>query len=1756
MTSPQKFSRRRMVNLRRAAFSAAAMMLITVPRADATDLSTVTQRVTAQLLDATPSASTVEGYMSTLQSNGSWANINYSDTSATNWAPMTHLDQLQAMAEAYSSSSSSLYQNATLATDISNAYNYWITTNPLSSNWWYNDIGSLQSLGDTMVLFSGNLSSSQLSSGLSFLSRASAAIPEYGSGQNMVDLAIVGIDQGIASNTSSTVATAFSEIGGTIAVIPADGIQYDNSFQFHGPQLYIGGYGQLYDNDVLNEAAISANTSYAITTAQQDLIINQLIDGTQWFIRGQALDVTASGRGDSRAGISTSGTSYVSAIENALSLGDYDTSQLESFLARQEAAISSGAASSTQNTLSGNRNFFDSDIMVQQRPAYYESVKISSVRTSQPETGNGEGLTNLYLADGVNQIMVTGKEYANIEPVWNWYMLPGTTIEQDGRSLTPSVQWGQTGTATYAGGVSDGTYGAEAFNYNRFDVAAKKSWYFFDNEEVALGSAITSSNTSCPVYTTLNQCLLTSTVTYETTASSTPLNLSTGTVTPTGLKWVYQGGVGYFFLTPANNATIEAVTQTGSWSLINTSQSTAPVSQNVFTLYVNHGTAVSNGSYAYIVVPGITEAGMDAYEASMPIQILRNDANVQAVQQTALDITQAAFYNGDVFSIAPGETVAANAASMVMMQRQTDVMKLSASNPQNAQMVLQVTLSNLTLSGSSSSWFDAMGSATVNFNLPGGSLAGSTVGFNLSSNGNATPTVSLSSNDGVAAYSYLVNANIALPGNTTFQTDSLTTLGFNAPLGGAATLTTTGAGTVILSGTNSYTGSTTVSGGMLIVTGNESLTTAGWNVDPTNTSACTLNFSGGSVIVVTAGSGIKIGGASANTANETLNTAGSVMNNGTLYVGRSSSLNLYSGGNWTQKGSVSGYTAVPLVFAGTATFDFNQNAGANQSMGAITFTGGDGTLQSTYGGSGNTIVTFSSLGARSTGATGNFVITSGTNGSTNEIVLSGQAAGFINQGMFFNGSSYAYVNSTAGYVRGIVYGSDAGAVTSGGTTTLASAAQQQFTGAITGQKTATFTTLKDNGNNSFTLASGATVTVNGILKSGNVSGGATISGGTAIQAASGADLVIRTDGPNDALTISSAIVADGSSSLTKSGAGTLTLSGTNTFTGGLFVNAGTLHVSAAANFGNVSSALTLGSATVEVTANNFSTGRLISLTSPTSTFQIDSGATLTASNTSSGSGSLNKTGTGELILSGANTYSGGTVLPAGTLSLDSSSTFTTGPVGIGSLTLSGGTLTDSAAVNLSNPIIVSPSTTSNVIASGSGNLTLTGAMTGSGVFENNANASNSVFMQGDISLFTGTINYVDTTGENNLTFNGSGNALNGSNAKFVLSGATSSTRGLQVDTNGTLQMGDLSGSGGLITTNAADAPTLQVGALNDSPGVFSGSITNGSGTLALTKVGTGTLSLGGASSYTGATVVSAGTLDITSAGSLTGTTSITVASGATLTDAGLITSAPNLTVNGSMTIGPSPTTGISTLNLSSISLGTSSSPGQLSVVRPAGHTNRLVLTTGSLTFPGTIGAWSGRLDLSSNDMVIHNGNLAQINDQIRQGYNPTGGGNWNNTSGIVSSAAAADTTHLTAIGVILNGSSYGSGTTLGLFDNINAVSTDVLVKYTYYGDANLDGAVDGSDYSLIDIGFHNGLTGWGNGDFNYDGIVDGSDYTLIDNAYNTQGGTLGSNPASLIADETEQIAGYSTVPEPAGILIVPVTIVGLFARRRRRNSCC
>jgi hypothetical protein len=149
----------------------------------------------------------------------------------------------------------------------------------------------------------------------------------------------------------------------------------------------------------------------------------------------------------------------------------------------------------------------------------------------------------------------------------------------------------------------------------------------------------------------------------------------------------------------------------------------------------------------------------------------------------------------------------------------------------------------------------------------------------------------------------------------------------------------------------------------------------------------------------------------------------------------------------------------------------------------------------------------------------------------------------------------------------------------------------------------------------------------------------------------------------------------------------------------------------------------------------------------------------------------------------------------------------------------------------------------------------------------------------------------------------------------------------------------------------------------------------------------------------------------------------------------------------------------------------------------------------------------------------------------------------------------SDTTRLFAMGVMQNNQS-GSAlfTATHLFDGTVPGISDLLVKYTYVGDANLSGSVDGSDYSLIDAGYLAHATNWYNGDFNYDGVINGSDYTLIDNAYNTQGAAAAFQLAAVQAIPTAQIAGTAAVPEPASASLAGMAMFALLSRRPTRSK--
>jgi fibronectin-binding autotransporter adhesin len=276
---------------------------------------------------------------------------------------------------------------------------------------------------------------------------------------------------------------------------------------------------------------------------------------------------------------------------------------------------------------------------------------------------------------------------------------------------------------------------------------------------------------------------------------------------------------------------------------------------------------------------------------------------------------------------------------------------------------------------------------------------------------------------------------------------------------------------------------------------------------------------------------------------------------------------------------------------------------------------------------------------------------------------------------------------------------------------------------------------------------------------------------------------------------------------------------------------------------------------------------------------------------------------------------------------------------------------------------------------------------------------------------------------------------------------------------------------------------------------------------------------------------------------------LTVANAVPNTFAGVFTngSAGGLAVAGfnTLTIGA---TNSSSIQVQSIGTVNVASGAVLALANASVHGGRSVLLTNTLAVSTT-----GKLDLSNGDLVLNGSSpsLSTVTAMVAAGYNLAGGGKWNGP-GITSSAAAGDTSHLTALGVIQNNQ---SGTPLftatNTFDGITPEANAVLVKYTYFGDANLDGKVDGSDYSLIDGGYasQGSLTGWYHGDFNYDGVVDGSDYTLIDNAFNNQGGQL-TTPTALIASETAQVAP-AAVPEPVSMGLIVLGAAGLAGRRRR-----
>ncbi|MFT3788660.1 MAG: autotransporter-associated beta strand repeat-containing protein [Tepidisphaeraceae bacterium] len=444
------------------------------------------------------------------------------------------------------------------------------------------------------------------------------------------------------------------------------------------------------------------------------------------------------------------------------------------------------------------------------------------------------------------------------------------------------------------------------------------------------------------------------------------------------------------------------------------------------------------------------------------------------------------------------------------------------------------------------------------------------------------------------------------------------------------------------------------------------------------------------------------------------------------------------------------------------------------------------------------------------------------------------------------------------------------------------------------------------GTGALTTASGSTLDLNGIALA---IGGAFSGSGTIINTAATAGSITVAGG-----TYAGAI-QDGAGTVgITNTANTLTLTGNNTFNGAVTASGGTVVAGSATALGGNGSAIVVNGGTIDL--NGFSRtsgslggagGTVTNSAGTPVTLTLNQSSASTFGGTLSGAVSLVKNGSGSITLSGANAYTGDTTLSGGTVVLPNGQISAFGPTGTVTLASnsattpiltvmpgSGSTPTATNSVYISNNLVVQAGTI-NVIdnsVNGFGNLWLGGTMTGSGtlVFQN-TNGSSSQFAATSATLFLG--NHL--AGFNGTVRLESPNAVgrsyafiamedleggittwDASHSAWVLGSDPSAGAGIIQWNNAelapvTVKLGSLAGAATtsrVVSSNAAST-TFEIGALNTSTS-YAGVIVDGNavnfGTASVNKVGSGTLTLTGANTYTGRTTVTSGKLVLGRAG--------------------------------------------------------------------------------------------------------------------------------------------------------------------------------------------------------------------------------------------------------------------------------------------------
>lgn len=658
---------------------------------------------------------TIDAALADYVEGGYFVGVDYWAYEPQQVAAARHYRYLMNMVAGYQMPESKYYKSDDIWNKMHECIDFWMNTvtrkyvypGPYFANWWAGTIGRGIAMIPFLALAKGCIEDEVLIPLTEeHLYAARQMAPDLCTGTNAVWYARNSIVKGAVLNDPTLVQEGMNIVHETMELKTAkpqsagvvetdgrkgsEGIQTDLSYHMHGPKYYAN-YANSFE-DFIKINMYAQGTQFEMTDLY-DLIVDAICDGWVWASRGGNLDVHQNGRMYISNGtpiyqqgqMSNSDSMFVTHLKRLARLCPDRADDIE-----QTIKYLVSCENPDREYKVGNKYFYTSDYMTHHREGWTAWNQMNSWRTNSSEHNLADGIQSYWLGMG-SVFMDKGDDlYAGsirgLPLFWDQSKMPGITASEYVH-ISSWSGWSMRQMGKYAGGVSDGMYGMNAMHLvDRAGVSAKKAWFWFDDEYVALGSGITSSS-KYNTNTTVDNRRLTTEVEVDGKV------IEKGKYELKDVSSVMQYGIGYVFPNK-EDITLETGTVVGNftdhtkWAGTDNTDYTT----NMFTLCIPHGKKVVNDTYEYICVPETDSEHLAEYVENNPIEIAANTTTVQAVLQKNLNIAGAAFYGAGEVEFGNGLKVKSDTLCCFMAREVDGELKLYVSNPYREKTTVTLTV--------------------------------------------------------------------------------------------------------------------------------------------------------------------------------------------------------------------------------------------------------------------------------------------------------------------------------------------------------------------------------------------------------------------------------------------------------------------------------------------------------------------------------------------------------------------------------------------------------------------------------------------------------------------------------------------------------------------------------------------------------------------------------------------------------------------------------------------------------------------------------------------------------------------------------------------------------------------------------------------------------------------------------------------------------------------------------------------------------